>query len=191
MTSNMVVPHAGSPRVAALSAHWNAVLWQHRLTSPEQVAALSAHVAFETDGLRVLQWEPSGSKNCGPPLGTCAGRYQPASAVAYALRWYKKANHDCNTPHDACTPYQYWGKDLCEYSSHGGDAANFVSQALVEACHAPLTGGLPCRGFCGRVEVGGKNLGDCLAETGLWQRKYEPLPPNEIAPGDVVIYHKR
>ena len=90
--------------------------------------------------------------------------YERSAAVAYARKFYSGVNHDCESAYDACTPYSYWGGESCDYGSHGGDCANFVSQCLLAGNHTPLVKP-PCRGksFCD-AEVGAQKLGACLAQ---------------------------
>jgi len=82
---------------------------------------------------------------------------------------------------------------VCNYGSHGGDCANFVSQCLLAGGHPPLSGGAPCRGYpCGVEEVGARNLGQCLWTKFGWTRTCGKnlAPPSYIQPGDVLIYHQ-
>ena len=120
-----------------------------------------------------------------------AGAYDRGGAVSYAYQYWSTPNHRCSA-HDSCTPCSYWGSEYCNYGSHGGDCANFVSQCLVKGGgHAKLNGGLPCRGYpCGFEEVGAKNLGDCLRKHG-WTSTCgkNQGPPGNIQKGDVLIYH--
>ena len=115
--------------------------------------------------------------------------YSRAKAVEYAKKWARSANHKCGS-YDSCTPASYWGSEVCGYSSHGGDCANFVSQCLyLGGGHGKLTGG-SCRGYpCGWEEVGAKRLADCLKEKG-WTSTCgkNQKPPSNIAVGDVLIY---
>lgn len=101
------------------------------------------------------------------------------------------ANHDCSTPHDACSPWSYWGEEACNQASQGGDCANFVSQCLLAGGHAPLVKD-PCRGYpCGREEVGAERLGACLAANYGWKSTCgaHVAPPASIRPGDVLLFH--
>jgi len=121
-----------------------------------------------------------------------AAAYNRKEAVAYAKKWYDSANHDCNSGFEDCTPWAYYGGEQCSYGSNGGDCANFVSQCLIAGGHKYLNQGFPCRGYpCGKEEVGAKNLGDCLHDVHGWVRTcdYYQSPPDDIAPGDVLIYH--
>lgn len=125
-------------------------------------------------------------------LAFAMSAYDRDKAVAYAKKWYNGANHDCKKSYESCSPYSYWGKDSCGYSSHGGDCANFVSQCLVEAGHSKLTKA-PCRGYpCGVEEVGANNLGKCLAKNYGWTSTCGHLkaPPSNIKKGDVLVYHE-
>eukprot|EP00727_Mastigamoeba_balamuthi_P010559 m51a1_g6125 putative serine threonine protein kinase (2351) ;mRNA; f:176074-200461 len=118
--------------------------------------------------------------------------YYRWGAVSYADTYWNTVNHDCGS-YTSCTPYSYWGSEHCGYASHGGDGANFVSQCLLAGGHAPLSGGGPCRGYpCGSEEIGGKNLGDCLAGYKGWSRScgYHLAPPDSITYGDVVVFHR-
>ena len=118
--------------------------------------------------------------------------YNRDAAVSYAKTWWDKANHDCSSGFEDCTPYAYYGGEHCDYGSHGGDCADFVSQCLLAGGHTPLNQGGSCRGYpCGKEEVGAKNLGDCLAGTHGWTRTcgYHQPPPDNIIPGDVLVYH--
>eukprot|EP00823_Brevimastigomonas_motovehiculus_P008127 TRINITY_DN73_c0_g1_i1.p1 TRINITY_DN73_c0_g1~~TRINITY_DN73_c0_g1_i1.p1 ORF type:complete len:220 (-),score=43.20 TRINITY_DN73_c0_g1_i1:290-883(-) len=116
--------------------------------------------------------------------------YDRKAAVDYAAQWYSNCNHDCSSDYDDCTPYQYWDDEECGYESQGGDCADFVSQCLVESGHPFLAGSDSCRGFCGKVEVGAKRLGDCLGDFG-WHRQcgYMMPPPSDVEIGDVLIMH--
>jgi len=120
--------------------------------------------------------------------------YNRSHALVYAAKYWNSANHVCSSAYTTCSPYSYWGGDVCGYPSHGGDCANFVSQSLVESGHPFLNGGMPCRGYpCGREEIGAKNLGDCLAGPHKWHRTCGHLQaaPAGIKVGDVLVYHER
>ena len=118
--------------------------------------------------------------------------YNRNAAVSYAKKNYNKANHDCNTRYDACSPYAYFGSEHCGYGSHGGNCANFVSQCLVKGGgHPGLTGSDVCRGYpCGFEEPGAWELGNCLKQK-KWVSTcgYLMKPPSYIKAGDVLIYH--
>ena len=118
--------------------------------------------------------------------------YDRNGAVSYAKKNYNKANHDCGTNYESCTPYAYFGMEHCDYSSHGGNCANFVSQCLVKGGgHPKLVGSDNCRGYpCGFEEPGAWELGHCLPEKG-WKSTCGHLmkPPSYIKAGDVLIYH--
>ena len=116
--------------------------------------------------------------------------YDRNAAVRYAYKYYNRANHDCKKGRYDCTPYAYYGSDLCKYSEGPGDCANFVSQCVVEGGHPPLKGG-QCAGGCGKVEPGARQLGICLSKTFGWKRQCGRLlpPPNWVKKGDVVVFH--
>ena len=123
---------------------------------------------------------------CGLAFG-----YDRNAAVNYAKTYWNTANHKCGT-YTSCTPYSYWGNEVCGYSSHGGDCANFVSQCLLAGGHSPLNTGGNCRGYpCGKEEVGAMELAKCLSGSFGWERTcgYYQGPPSNIQPGDVLIYH--
>ena len=89
--------------------------------------------------------------------------YDRSGAVNYAYKYWSTPNHKCRD-HEDCSPCAYYGSEACNYPSHGGDCANFVSQCLVlGGGHEKLKGSKVCRGYpCGFEEPGAKNLGDCL-----------------------------
>ena len=118
--------------------------------------------------------------------------YNRNMAVNYAYKHYKKVNHDCKKGRYDCTPYAYYGSELCKYGEGPGDDANFVSQCLVEAGHPPLKG-QNCTGGCGKVEPGSSQLGICLSSTFKWRSKCGKLlpPPHWVQKGDVVIFHAK
>jgi hypothetical protein len=117
--------------------------------------------------------------------------YDRQAVYDYAQRWYNDANHICGTYSD-CTPWSYWGRDVCGYPSHEGDCANFVSQSLLAGSHPDLnTDDYWCRGYpCGREEIAARRLGECLVING-WKRTcgYKISPPEGMKSGDVLIYH--
>jgi len=116
--------------------------------------------------------------------------YNRQKAVDYAEKWWNKANHDCKSDHDACTPYSYWGSESCGFKSHGGDCANFVSQCLLAGGHPKLTKG-ECRGYpCGVEEVGATKLAHCLKDSYGWKSTcgHREAPPKNIKKGDVIVY---
>eukprot|EP00823_Brevimastigomonas_motovehiculus_P004429 TRINITY_DN2928_c0_g1_i1.p1 TRINITY_DN2928_c0_g1~~TRINITY_DN2928_c0_g1_i1.p1 ORF type:complete len:215 (+),score=32.50 TRINITY_DN2928_c0_g1_i1:41-646(+) len=117
--------------------------------------------------------------------------YDRSKAMAYVNAHWNSPNHNCGGAYDSCSPYQYWGQDHCGYPSHGGNCANFVSQVLVESGHPKLSGSSVCRGFCGSVEVGAKNLGDCLSQHHGWKKTcgLKQGPPAGVQLGDVIIFH--
>ena len=116
--------------------------------------------------------------------------YNRQKAVDYAEKWWNKANHDCKSDHDACTPYSYWGSESCGFKSHGGDCANFVSQCLLAGGHPKLTKG-ECRRYpCGVEEVGATKLAHCLKDSYGWKSTcgHREAPPKNIKKGDVIVY---
>ena len=118
--------------------------------------------------------------------------YDRDGAVNYAYQYAKTPNHKCGN-YLKCTPASYFGREACGYESHGGDCANFVSQCLVlGGNHPKLNGGSEiCRGYpCGFEEIGAWELGECLSLKG-WTSTcgYRQAPPDNIKPGDVLIYH--
>ncbi len=116
--------------------------------------------------------------------------YDRNLAVKYAYKYYNKTNHDCSKGRYKCTPYPYYGSDLCKYGEGPGDSANFVSQCIVEGGHPPLKG-RNCGGICDKIEPGVRQLGICLVSNFHWKRTCGRLlpPPNYIKKGDVVIFH--
>jgi len=124
-------------------------------------------------------------------IPSLSNAYDRQAAYDYANLWYSSGNHTCGNYID-CTPWSYWGWEICSYPSHGGDCANFVSQSLIAGEHPYLNTGDPCRGYpCGKEEIGAKRLGDCLVSKG-WERTcgYLAPPPSDIKIGDVLIYHQ-
>ena len=124
-------------------------------------------------------------------------KYSRDDAVKYAKNNYDKINHECGniTSDDylKCTNFSYFGNEFCNYVSHGGDCANFVSQCLVfGGGHDYLNGTDKCRGYpCGFEETGARNLGRCLQQKGWNSTCGENMePPIYIKPGDVLIYHE-
>ena len=124
-------------------------------------------------------------------------KYSRDDAVKYAKNNYDKIDHECgdNNSDDYlnCTKFAYFGNEFCNYVSHGGDCANFVSQCLVfGGGHDYLNDTENCRGYpCGFEEPGAKKLGICLQQKG-WNSTCGKLmePPIYIKPGDVLIYHE-
>ena len=118
--------------------------------------------------------------------------YDRNGAVNYAKKNYNKANHDCSTNYESCSPYAYYGNEHCNYNSHAGNSANFVSQCLVKGGgHPKLTGSEFCSGYpCGFEEPREWELGHCLPEKG-WKSicGYLMKPPSYIKEGDILIYH--
>jgi hypothetical protein len=87
-----------------------------------------------------------------------------------------------------CTPLPF-PKGISTSPPH---SANFVSQCLLAGGHAKLVKS-PCRGYpCGKEEVGALKLANCLVANYGWVSTCGHLhaPPSNIAPGDVLIYHK-
>jgi hypothetical protein len=118
--------------------------------------------------------------------------YNREKAVAYANQWWNTVNHDCNSEPLQCTPYAYFGSESCGYESQGGDCANFVSQCLLAGEHPKLKKGEHCRGYpCEVEEPGAKRLQDCLHIEFGWESTcgYLEPPPENIQPGDVLVYH--
>lgn len=116
--------------------------------------------------------------------------YDRGAAVGYAGTYWNSANHACGVSTN-CSPYSYWGWEVCGYESQGGDCANFVSQCILAGGHAALNQG-ECRGYpCGVEEIGATRLGNCLANTYGWKRDcgYLMEPPSDVQAGDVLIYH--
>ena len=124
--------------------------------------------------------------------------YDRNAAVAYAYKYWNNPNHQCGSTHNEdyqrCSPYSYWGSEKCNYQSHGGDCANFVSQCLIEGGHPKLKkpGVEYCRGWPCGVEPGAKKLGDCLSNQFHWRKNCGKMekPPTDLQVGDVLIYHK-
>jgi len=121
--------------------------------------------------------------------------YLRNDAVEYAKLYYNNIQHKCGKnaeDYKKCTPFAYFGKDFCNYESHDGDCANFVSQCLVHGGkHEYLNGTNNCRGYpCGFEEISAKRLGICLQGKG-WNSTCGKFmePPIYIKPGDVLIYH--
>ena len=118
--------------------------------------------------------------------------YDRAAAINYAKTFYNNPNHDCNTSFRSCTPYSYYGSEHCGYPGAGGDCANFVSQCLIAGGHPPLKGGL-CRGWpCGVEEFSAIKLSLCLRDYFKWESTCGEYlePPENIEPGDVLVYHQ-
>lgn len=103
----------------------------------------------------------------------------------------------------SCSKFAYFGDGAdisdqnCsypEYESHGGDCANFISQALVVGGgHHPIKGHPRCRGYpCGVEEPSGANLDFCLSTYFGWHREcgYQLKAPSWLSVGDVIIFHK-
>lgn len=116
--------------------------------------------------------------------------YDGSKAKAYADQWWSSANHKCGN-YLNCSPYAYFGNEVCGYESHGGDCANFVSQCLLAGGHSALKGG-DCRGYpCGKEEPGATRLGRCLKSNFGWTRTcgHKQTPPSNLKVGDVIVYH--
>ena len=123
--------------------------------------------------------------------------YSRIDAVRYAKENVYNISHECGNLEDSylkCTPFAYFGKEHCNYKSHGGDCANFVSQCLVfGGGHEYLNDTVHCRGYlCKFEESGARNLGFCLQEKGWNSTCGKQLePPSYIKSGDVLIYHEK
>ena len=118
-------------------------------------------------------------------------QYNREKAVEYAYKFYNKINHKCSTSRSTCSPYGYYGNSFCSYSHGGGDCANFVSQCLLEGGHPKLRGA-PCMKWPCGVQLGSKNLSNCLVKKFNWKRacgKKMP-PPDYIRKGDIIVYHQ-
>lgn len=120
---------------------------------------------------------------------SCA--YDRTAVYNYAYKYWSTPNHDCNSGYLECTPYIYLGGESCNYGTHGGDSANFVSQCILAGGHDKFNKGV-CKGeYCG-AEVDPKTLAVCLHDEFGWTSTcgYNELPPEDIDVGDVLIYHK-
>ena len=119
--------------------------------------------------------------------------YNRQKAMQYVNKYVKAPNHKCGKNHLTCSPYAYFGGDYCRYGSHGGDCANFVSQALIAGGHPLLTGGKDyCRGYpCKKEEVGAMKLDQCLHNKFKWKRTCGKgqAPPSNIKIGDVAVFY--
>ena len=124
-------------------------------------------------------------------INAITSAYDRNKAVNYAYKYYNKINHDCSSSRSSCTPYGYYGNSFCKYSHGGGDCANFVSQCLIEGGHAKLKGS-PCKSFSCGVQLGSRNLSNCLVQKFKWKRECgkKMPPPSYIKKGDVIVYHK-
>ena len=124
-------------------------------------------------------------------LNLVSSAYDRNKAVEYAYKYYKKINHDCTKSRSSCTNYGYYGNSFCHYSHGGGDCANFVSQCLIEGGHPKLRGS-PCKHFPCGVQLGSKNLSNCLVDKFKWKRECgkKMPPPGYIRKGDIIVYHK-
>jgi len=124
-------------------------------------------------------------------INIVSSTYNRIKAVSYAYRFYNKINHDCSSERSSCTPYGYYGNSFCKYSHGGGDCANFVSQCLIEGGHPKLKGD-PCKSFHCGVQLGSKNLSNCLVQKFHWKRECgkKMPPPSYIQIGDVIVYHE-
>ena len=117
--------------------------------------------------------------------------YNRKKAVDYAYTYALIPNHNCGY-YKNCNPCSYLGDEICNYTKHGGDSANFVSQCIVlGGGHPKLNDSLLCNGYpCGFEVIGQKELGDCLQEKGwISTCGYHLSPPSYIMAGDVIIYH--
>ena len=120
--------------------------------------------------------------------------YNRLKAVQYAHKFALTPNHKCGD-YLKCTPYAFFGGENCGYLSHGGDSANFVSQAINQAEHPPL-GSIDreCRGYpCGKEITNVLKLDTCLINKFKWKRKcgYMLKPPESIKIGDVVVFYNK
>ena len=119
--------------------------------------------------------------------------YNRQKAMKYVNKYVKAPNHKCGKNHLTCSPYAYFGGDYCRYGSHGGDCANFVSQALIAGGHPHLSGGKDyCRGYpCKKEEVGAMKLDQCLHNKFKWKRTCGKgqAPPSNIKIGDVAVFY--
>ena len=124
-------------------------------------------------------------------LTIVSSKYDRNKAVQYAYKHYNKINHKCGTTRSSCTPYGYYGNSFCHYSHGGGDCANFVSQCLIEGGHAKLRANHCIHFPCG-VQLGSKNLSNCLVKGFNWKRECgkKMKPPSYIKKGDIIVYHK-
>ena len=108
--------------------------------------------------------------------------YNREKAVEYAYKHYKKINHKCGSGRSSCSPYGYYGNSFCKYPHGGGDCANFVSQCLIEGGHPKLNES-PCKKFKCGVQLGSRNLSQCLVKKFKWRRECRKkiLPPDYIS----------
>ena len=117
--------------------------------------------------------------------------YDRNKAMDYAIKYAKKANHDCSKNRWSCSPYGYFGSELCKYKRDKnafGDCANFVSQCLI-------AGGMEfsrCEVRSCGVILGANSLGKCLKNKYKWKSECgkQLPPPDYIEKGDVVILHE-
>ena len=111
--------------------------------------------------------------------------YDRNAAVRYAYKYYNRANHDCKKGRYDCTPYAYYGSDLCKYGEGPGDCANFVSQCLI-------AGGLGISSCSGSYGKGGTvpyvpYLQNCLVSKG-WKNSGS-MPSSGMPKGSVITYY--
>ena len=119
--------------------------------------------------------------------------YNRTRALDYAKKYWNKANHKCNNSYYICSPYGYFGDEHCNYPSHGGDDAKFVSQCLLAGGHdkiifPPMYRASPC----GREQIKGTGLVGVLIKKYGWREAcgYHLKPPSMLKPGDVLVQHK-
>ena len=112
--------------------------------------------------------------------------YNKKKAVEYAYKYASIPNHQCGN-YINCTPCSYYGNEACNYTFHGGDSANFVSQCLVLGGDHPK---LDESARCGFEVTKQKDLVEYLQQKGWIATcgKLEP-PPSNIQAGDVIIYY--
>lgn len=120
--------------------------------------------------------------------------YNRLKAVQYAHKYAITPNHKCGE-YLKCTPYAFFGSENCGYISHGGDSANFISQAINQAEHTPLGSiGRECSGYpCGKEITNVLKLDTCLINKFKWKRKcgYMMKAPENIKLGDVVVFYPK
>ena len=127
-----------------------------------------------------------------PPPNAAAKGYDREAAVAYANKFWNsklRINHDCTQAYHLCTPYAFYGSGCSYPIAHGGDTANFVSQALLAGSHPALSKG-ECRGVCG-AEPNMRRLVSCLTTHYGWSRVcgYNAAIPDGLRAGDIIAYH--
>ena len=127
-----------------------------------------------------------------PPPNAAAKGYDREAAVAYASKFWNsklRINHDCSQAYHLCTPYAFYGSGCSYPIAHGGDTANFVSQALLAGSHPALSKG-ECRGVCG-AEPNMRRRVSCLTTHYGWSRVcgYNAAIPDGLRAGDIIAYH--